>query len=168
MFQSISLLLRTSGGALGDCSLWKAVTHNLEWLLQPPRQGLLTLRCFLLRAAEWEEGGPLGRNEHLWNGEWNKDTRPYVAIIPGFWLNRVASRFLDADCCCEVRRYSIWVVPVPTTSTLKYLNKYWNFFHEIVTRQSLSPQDELNWLCRSLYLRFCTTMRLTLGTGTEI
>ena len=78
MFESISLLLRTSGGALGDCSLWKAVTHNLnDYSSRRDKDSwLCAVSCWgLLSEDRWVEANIYK------NGEWNKNIQvwPYVA-----------------------------------------------------------------------------------------
>lgn len=56
MFQSISLLLWTSGGALGDCSPWKAVTHNLnDYSSCTARTPDSVLLSSLVRKWKWSE-----------------------------------------------------------------------------------------------------------------
>ncbi len=52
-------------------------------------------------------------------------------------------------------------VSPPLWSRLKYLNNYWMDWHEILYRNSWSPEDEANWLKWSTDCSFSVTMRLT-------
>lgn len=79
MFQSISLLLGTSGKAQGDCSLWKAVTHNLNDYSSRHEED-----SWLCAVSCW--GLLIEKSEDHWlktfiNWEWYENIRLWLYIV---------------------------------------------------------------------------------------